>query len=424
MCIFQDSLDDWSSQAAEMGLIYAGAICNIAATAAKNSSIGLFFDRQPQWSHPFRVTHPAQVSCSRNSTDQALIKNFCLYPNLSWENDVEDSVLNERAWVVQERFLSARVIHFSANQVYWECLQTLASETFPNSLPVTPKPHWMSNFPLVKYNLWQVTNHDQLNAPLEDDRYRAWQALVRIYSACDLTKDKDKLVAIAGVVRVLSRTADDDFVCGLYKPRFLEELCWYRSDSRLERQFHVNTWRAPSWSWAAHNVTALPSSVRHHIACQELKTLARVASIDVEKDVFGQVSYASIRLVGKLLDVSLTRTRKPELVSISRDGVSIGDSLLSPEFPLISINVRLDDQSTEYQKTFQFEVTLVPMFSCECSWPHAQSPRAERIFALILQRCPAGDNKYTRLGFGEFYGDGAQFISDHMDRHESTILVE
>jgi hypothetical protein len=38
-----------------------------------------------------------------------------------FDNDVENAVLNTRGWVLQERVLSCRTIHFSKNHTYWEC---------------------------------------------------------------------------------------------------------------------------------------------------------------------------------------------------------------------------------------------------------------------------------------------------------------
>jgi|ERR1700722_8768006 len=38
-----------------------------------------------------------------------------------FDKDVEKALLNTRGWVLQERALSRRTIHFSANHTYWEC---------------------------------------------------------------------------------------------------------------------------------------------------------------------------------------------------------------------------------------------------------------------------------------------------------------
>jgi hypothetical protein len=44
--------------------------------------------------------------------------------------DVEESILNSRGWVLQERALSRRILHFSDTQTYWEWGVRVHCETF------------------------------------------------------------------------------------------------------------------------------------------------------------------------------------------------------------------------------------------------------------------------------------------------------
>lgn len=50
LCIIQGSEVDWSKEAGLMSDVYQHAFCNIAATGARNSNGGLFFDR---YANPF-----------------------------------------------------------------------------------------------------------------------------------------------------------------------------------------------------------------------------------------------------------------------------------------------------------------------------------------------------------------------------------
>lgn len=50
------------------------------------------------------------------------------------------TMLNEmpllrRGWVLQERVLSPRTLHFTSTQMFWECNQKIACETFPRQMP-------------------------------------------------------------------------------------------------------------------------------------------------------------------------------------------------------------------------------------------------------------------------------------------------
>src|SRR6266542_1322775 len=41
---------------------------------------------------------------------------------------VDRVILNTRGWVLQERLLSRRILHFGAEMIYWECCHRAASE--------------------------------------------------------------------------------------------------------------------------------------------------------------------------------------------------------------------------------------------------------------------------------------------------------
>jgi hypothetical protein len=45
---------------------------------------------------------------------------------------VDKAPLGTRAWVVQERLLSTRTLHFGANQLFWDCNSATGSEVFPD----------------------------------------------------------------------------------------------------------------------------------------------------------------------------------------------------------------------------------------------------------------------------------------------------
>lgn len=107
LCIIQDDLEDWELEAARMEQVFSSATCTIAASSAVSSAVGFLVNREER---PF-VT----IKTPLNGTAFICksIDNFYL--------DVEEAVLNKRGWVLQERALSRRTIHFTSSQVYWEC---------------------------------------------------------------------------------------------------------------------------------------------------------------------------------------------------------------------------------------------------------------------------------------------------------------
>jgi hypothetical protein len=107
LCIIQWDADDWKREASRMEDVFASAYCTIAATSAVDSNAG-FLARS-------RSTEYVRV-------EDAAGNQICVCTHMDdFENDVEQAGLNKRAWVMQERVLAKRTIHFSANQTYWEC---------------------------------------------------------------------------------------------------------------------------------------------------------------------------------------------------------------------------------------------------------------------------------------------------------------
>jgi hypothetical protein len=116
LCIIQGNQKDWKSEAKRMQDVYAGAYCTIAATSAVDSNAG-FLERtvRSEYLHIQDTSGRRFYVCTE-------VDDF--------DNDVENAPLNKRAWVLQERVLSRRTIHFSANQVYFECGDGVCCESF------------------------------------------------------------------------------------------------------------------------------------------------------------------------------------------------------------------------------------------------------------------------------------------------------
>jgi Heterokaryon incompatibility protein (HET) len=113
LCIIQDSDDDWAIEAANMGDVYAHSFCNIAGTASQKVAQGLFVSRDPKALQLIEIKIAKNSRANRGLPDGSY---YCLED--MWENEVVKAPLLKRGWVFQERYLSPRIVHFGARQLF------------------------------------------------------------------------------------------------------------------------------------------------------------------------------------------------------------------------------------------------------------------------------------------------------------------
>jgi hypothetical protein len=114
LCILQGDAKDWEHEAKPMKDVFSSAYCVIAASSASNSHKG--FLQREIGSRYVQITDASgrQIYACADMDD--------------FENDVNKSLLNTRGWVLQERSLSRRTVHFTTNQMYWECGEGVCCE--------------------------------------------------------------------------------------------------------------------------------------------------------------------------------------------------------------------------------------------------------------------------------------------------------
>lgn len=75
----------------------------------------------------------------RNETsERSNFKNLrrCILLDVShWTENVDNAPVNRRGWVLQERLMAPRVLHFCKDQIAWECSEFDASEGQPQGIP-------------------------------------------------------------------------------------------------------------------------------------------------------------------------------------------------------------------------------------------------------------------------------------------------
>ncbi|UPX19939.1 uncharacterized protein EKO05_0010188 [Ascochyta rabiei] len=239
LCILQDSDSDWKNEAAMMGAIYRHSTCTIAATGAKDGDGGLFFKRSAL----------AFVGCPLYRRDEMY---FLAQRVSEWP-----SPLSSRAWALQERFLSPRVLSFGSDKISWSCGRTEVCEG--------PYAHRV-----------QLNSHafPRLLDPRTDagTAYVAWGQVVLQYSICNLTLWKDRWPAFQGLASEVAKAQNWKIVHGLRSHLIsTTELLWHT----YKPEAGAVDIGEPSWSWLN-----IKSRVLLHIIMQGRSSDAQIVLQD------------------------------------------------------------------------------------------------------------------------------------------------
>lgn len=219
LCIVQNDKEDWARESVKMYEVYRNSYCNISATAANNSHQGIYNkeDRDPQllWEDEVNLNIdgiPGARSSKKEAKHdiglEAPIRR-CTIQDLSlWDREVDDAPVNKRAWVLQERLLAPRVLHFCQDQMAWECSHLDAAEALPHGIS---KMELKSGEVKPRVMLKSLVSEDYGPKPLaidtvkvSDTAHENWKRIVERYSRTRLTFAEDKLIALAGIAQMMS----------------------------------------------------------------------------------------------------------------------------------------------------------------------------------------------------------------------------
>ncbi|KAK3684335.1 heterokaryon incompatibility protein-domain-containing protein [Podospora appendiculata] len=234
LCIVQDDENDWIRESKTMANVYENAFVTIAATSSRDSDGGLFSEQRLRQElisgqrygadgTPYLIAAVEEVPHPKPTDGmQELLKNWPLLT---------------RGWVLQERLLSPRVIHFAYPEMLWECRELSSCECgrFSGTLK-------------SEYDASSQSESPQLLR-------RQWWETVQAYSALALSYADDKLPALSGMAtRMASKRPGSTYLAGLWSDSLAMDLLWLNADAigpNRTLTSRPDAWRAPTWSWAS-----------------------------------------------------------------------------------------------------------------------------------------------------------------------------
>lgn len=312
LCIMHDNEKLVLEEIRNLHQTYGEATLNLAATGATDDSAGLFFNRN------VLALQPAIVEVA----DGFGIGSGCykILRSSVWDDLVDCSPLAQRSWCFTERCLSKRTLHFTRNELLWECQQMCCSEVFPKGLPVTMKTATEQEqrntalFPNPLSPSNQTLNKSLRPAPrlsfnkrTHHQRTANWHALVEMYTEGRLTYTSDKLLGMTGLARQYmnrNRLRPQDYIAGMWRSSLPHALLWrVHEGGRRPPKY-----RAPTWAWASIDgrvVSPAPS----HTSKQTCLEIIEVSVNMKNDDPLGLCEGGRLKVRGFMGKGSIRRTR-------------------------------------------------------------------------------------------------------------------
>jgi hypothetical protein len=285
-------------------------------------------------------------------------------------------------------------LYFGAKQIFWECRQSQASETFP---------HGVSGAYFSFHHFKKQGSFFLRNKKPDEDFCEDWTKLVTGYTAASLTRNTDKLVALAGLAKASQPSMGGRYLAGLWEVQLPGALLWYVGHSESTDPIQ-RTYIAPSWSWASEDAIILYHD--RSAPAQNTTELAQVVGADVElvsDDPFGQVSGGRLQIKGTLARAKVSAGGKPGQHPVV-DSIITDEDLHAEEASSLGETISWDYKSFEGLATDDM-VYFLPIWKTSHDDAAVQflSPPAE-ITGLVLGKSGSSNpGEFRRYGMFRTY---------------------
>ena len=174
------------------------------------------------------------------------------------DSDIRSTIsvhpLNDRAWTLQERLFAPRMIHYTSQQLIWQCKCCMASEDnqYDTSLRYPSLVNDILNTGNERLD-WEgnLTSRSHIAST-------GWYKLVRSYTSRNITFMSDILPGLSGLASEVQKITGARYLAGLWDcntnpDTFIRNLLWLVADDPIVKDKAVTLALngSPSWSWAS-----------------------------------------------------------------------------------------------------------------------------------------------------------------------------
>ena len=244
--------------------------------------------------------------------------------------------LSSRAWVLQERLLSTRILHFTSSELVWEC----KSESYCQCGLVGCDAQWGAGAdPTSTKSLKLAFDHAIREASGADpgELNNIWSELIKIYTSKSMSHKTDRLPAASGLIQRLQQANAGECFAGMWRKYLTEHMTWHLYPSDKSVHVRHETYVAPTWSWA---------SVTAHVYFRKSLVSTAITGLTVPKP----------NMVAEILDVQYTLAGLDPTGSLSDGVLTIRAPVLSAELLSSRRGKREESPCRSDGKKFVFEI--------------------------------------------------------------------
>ncbi|KAK3998196.1 heterokaryon incompatibility protein 6 [Cladorrhinum sp. PSN332] len=390
LCIIQDDASDKLKEVAHMADIYKSAHITISAARARKVTDGFLTDRSNPatklWKPlvPFAFSIPDLSGPTLPSLQEAM-KLPRPHAGTIWIHNESSGVaaattdpVNERAWCLQEQVLSPRLLSYGPWPT-WRCNRLLASD---GGYPRDQDDRDAKTDADHQHFTSAMINSDGSNKP---DIFRlsqllnTWRGFVEDYSRRQMSVKADKLPAIAGIAREVSRmTKSLEYAAGLWKENLLQDLMWYTANGQDWLFRSPAEWRAPTWSWASVDAPVLYDAITPDAA-----PLAAVVECQVTPGAAGASEFEAVSGGEVVIKGPFKELDKKDVMEVLRQ------QNFSPA-PPVSNNVQ------EWYRQILEHTALMPDSDLRVDFDEVEGKLPSSVFGLVLFSRGWSENRWDR----------------------------
>ncbi|KAK0126295.1 hypothetical protein ONS95_007906 [Cadophora gregata] len=305
LCILQDRIDDWVSESSQMHMIYSHSSLTICLASDGNSGYG---GKQPlAEKQKVDESSPMCLTCSKGYNE---FEHLCEDTPTTM---LLDSPWSKRAWTLQERILSPRVLYYSSTRMAWECGGNRTTLDIVSRMRENLKTLSVSTTVTTsRKRCWDTP----LTKPSQEFN-KLWRDIVKEYTNRQLTFPKDKLPALAGVAAEIASLSGQKYLAGLWSDDLIHSILWCR-DFATTPLPPPSQYRAPSWSWAAiDSPVTWPKAMLEFPDDEEAKIISWKVIPQWARSPFGQVSSGgSLAIQGSMQKVLIERSQPQTILDL------------------------------------------------------------------------------------------------------------